>query len=332
MPKNSYDFVLSSRIRFARNIDGFPFPEWASPHDLLQVKALSKKAIGKVSKSLKYKELAKTRDLERQILVESNILSNHFVKGDVDLKAFAYNSNHVGILINEEDHLRAFVQKKSLNLEECMEIIDRIDDKLSSELQFAFSKELGFATSCPSNVGTAMRASVMLHLPGLCMDGQVGSLISKLSDSHLTVRGLFGEGSMALGHVFQISNLNTLGITEHEIIGYLKKVTQSIVKKELLSRKNLLKGEKLVLKDKVSRAIGILKYAHFLSYEEALDLLSVISLGQSLGIENRIKPLKNLADLSKQLRDGHLRKAGKVPDKIKALELYRAKKVRELVD
>lgn len=331
MSKNKEGIFLTSRIRLARNISGIPFPEWSSVEDQNQVKLIAKKAITKLPVPFTYKELAKTKGAEVNLLVEQNVLSSHFAKGDASTKAFAVNQSGVSIMINEEDHLRLSIQKENLNLEECLGLIDKVDTDLSSQIEFAFSKELGFATACPSNVGTGMRASIMLHLPALCLQGKIGPLIRTLSESHITVRGLFGEGSMALGHIFQISNLNTLGISEKETINYLEKVALSVHKKEALCRKNISKTEELFLKDKVNRAIGILKYACLLSYEEALDHLSIISLGQRLGLEKKLKPLKNLAELSKQLRDGHIAQKTSKTFRDKAIDKLRAEKVRQLV-
>lgn len=330
MSKNNQEIFLTSRIRLARNIRGIPFPEWSSAEDQDQVKLIAKKAIAKLPIRFTYRELDKTKDEEINLLLEQNIFSSHFAKGNISNKAFALSPSGVSIMINEEDHLRLSIQRQNLNLNECFELIDKVDTDLSTQIEFAFSKELGFATACPSNVGTGMRASVMLHLPTLCLAGKIGPLIRTLSESHITVRGLFGEGSMALGHIFQISNLNTLGISEKETINYLEKVAKSIHKKELLCRKNISKEEKLLLSDKINRATGILKYACFMSYEEALDHLSIISLGQRLGLEKQLKPLKNLAELSKQLRDGHIAQKAKNA-RNKAIDKLRAEKVRDLI-
>lgn len=334
---NSEEIVLSSRVRLARNIDGFSFPEWASANELSQIKSLSKKAIKKSAKNLTLKDLTKTTELEKNLMAEQNLLSDEFIKGDSSAKAFAHNKS-VCIMINEEDHIRLSMHKENLDLDSCWKEVDKIDTRLSNEIQFAFTNNMGFATSCPSNVGTGMRASVMLHLPALCIDGKIGSLISGLNDSHITVRGLFGEGSMAIGHIFQISNLNTLGISETETISYLKKICQTIIKKELVSRKNIIKRDKIGMQDKIRRAIGILKYTCLISYEEALDHLSLIILGQNLGLIKSVikgvvpgnKPLKNLSDLSKQLGDGHLQKEARKKD-TKALEIYRAKKIQSFL-
>lgn len=322
------DIVINSRVRLARNIYGFTFPEWASIDELAQIKSISKKAITELGRSFRYKELAGLKDHEKNLLVAGNILSSQFIDGDPGARAFALGSKKVSIMINEEDHLRLSVQKEADDLETCWEIIDNIDTKISENVEYAFSNENGFATACPSNVGTGMRASVMLHLPALCLDDSISSLITNLTDGHITVRGLSGEGSVALGHIFQISNLNTLGISEPETLAYLKKVSQTIIKKELLARKNLLKREKLNLTDKVRRAIGILEYACFISYEEALSYLSLISLGQRLGLEKETKELKNMATLSKQLSDSYLQKSTKTKD----VDIVRAGKVRAIIN
>ncbi|TET54661.1 MAG: ATP--guanido phosphotransferase [Actinobacteria bacterium] len=329
MSKNNSSIVQTSRIRLARNINGYPFPEWSSSDEQNVVKKIAKTAISKIEGSFAIKELGKTKDCEKNIFVEKNILSSHFLTGDPDLKAFAYNKKSVSIMINEEDHVRLCSQQNGFKLEECWNHLNKVDSALSSEIEYSFSQELGFATACPSNVGTGMRASVMIHTPALCLERKMGKIISKLSDSHITVRGLYGEGSMAIGHIFQISNLNTLGISEIDTIKHLKKVITSIEKKETNARLNVCKKDELLLKDKVRRAIGILKYACFLSYEESLDLLSIIYLGQSLGIENRVKSLMNLAELTKQLRDGHLQK--QYSRSRKSIEECRAQKVRQII-
>jgi len=330
MQKNSSSIILTSRIRLARNINGFPFPEWASSEDQVQVKSIVKKAIQKIESSFVYKDLSRAKELTKNLLVEQNILSSHFIKDHVKAKAFAFNTKGISIMINEEDHLRLAIQLQGLKLEEAWPVLDELDTALSEKIEYAFSQGQGFATACPSNVGTGMRVSVMVHLPALCLEGKIGPIISAMNESHITVRGLFGEGSMALGHTFQISNLNTLGISEEETIFYLQKVAKSLEKREKLARKNIFSKQKMILKDKVSRAIGILKYAYFLSYEEALDHLSIIILAQSLGLEKELKRLKNLADLSTQLRDGHLRRQKGTRRSI-STESLRADRVRELI-
>lgn len=325
---NNSDIVINSRVRLARNIFGFTFPEWASIEELARIKTVSKKAIEGLGRSFVYKELTDLKDSEKNILVEKNLLSSQFIKGDPGVRAFARKSKNISIMINEEDHLRLAIQKEADDLEGCWQVIDKIDTKLSENIEYAFSNDKGFATACPSNVGTGMRASVMLHLPALCIDDSINPLITNLTDGHITVRGLFGEGSMALGHIFQISNLNTLGISENETLAYLRKVNQSIIKKELLSRKNLLKKDKLNLTDKIRRAIGILEYACLISYEEALSYLSLISLGQNLGIEKETKKLDNMATLSKQLSESYLQKSNK---KKQNPDVIRANMIRERI-
>jgi len=330
MQKNSSSIILTSRIRLARNINGFPFPEWASSEDQTQVKAIVKKALQNLPSSFTYKELARAKESERNLLVEQNILSGHFVKDHLQAKAFAYNAKGLSIMVNEEDHLRLAIQQQGLMLEETWPVLDKLDTSLSEKIEYAFSQDSGFTTACPSNVGTGMRVSVMIHLPALCLEGKIGPMITALSESHITVRGLFGEGSMALGHIFQISNLNTLGISEEETILYLQKVAKSLERREKLARKNILSKKRTNLEDKVSRAIGTLKFAYLLSYEEALAHLSIIILGQSLGLAANLKPLKNLAILSTQLRDGHLRQQ-KGKRRSISLESLRAEKVRVII-
>jgi len=330
MPKNNNSIILTSRIRLARNLNGFPFPEWASAEDQTQVKAIVKKAIQNLPNSFTYKELAREKESQRNILVEQNIISGHFIKDHLQAKAFAYNSKGLSIMVNEEDHLRLAIQQQGLELEETWPVLDKLDTSLSEKIEYAFSQDTGFATACPSNVGTGMRVSVMVHLPALCLEGKIAPLIAALSESHITVRGLFGEGSMALGHIFQISNLNTLGISEEETVLYLQKVAKSLERREKLARKNMLTKKKIILEDKVNRAIGTLKFAYLLSYEEALAHLSIIILGQSVGLASNLKPLKNLSILSTQLRDGHLRKQ-KGNRRSISLESVRAEKAREII-
>lgn len=287
------DIVISSRIRVARNLTNLPFPHLLDQEQAERVIYAVKAAVEK--RSLKEKigvlELARMNELtpvERQILVEKHLISPDLLE-DYQKKAVVLRDDEViSIMINEEDHLRIQCLLPGLQLKEAWELIDRLDDELEAALDYAFDERLGYLTACPTNVGTGLRASVMLHLPGLVLVKQIKNVLSAVAKLGLTVRGLYGEGTEASGNLFQVSNQVTLGLTEEDIITNLLSVTRQLIAQERSARAALLKESREQLEDRVGRAYGLLKHSRLMSSEEAMRLFSDLRLGIDMGLIKKI--------------------------------------------
>lgn len=289
------DIVISSRIRVARNLTGYPFPHLLSGSQADQVISAVKEAVERPS--LKGKagvmELVRMTELspvERQILVEKHLISPDLLE-DFQKKAVVLREDEtISIMVNEEDHLRIQCLLPGLQLNEAWELVDRLDDELEAALDFAFDERLGYLTACPTNVGTGMRASVMLHLPALVMIRQIKNVVATVTKLGLTVRGLYGEGTEASGNLFQVSNQVTLGLTEEDIITNLLSVTRQLIGQERSAREALRRESREQLEDRVGRAYGLLKHSRLMSSEEAMRLLSDLRLGIDMGFIKNIPP------------------------------------------
>lgn len=280
------DIVISSRIRLARNLDKLAFPQWANKKQTEETLGAIEQAIPKID-YLKKSTIFKLVDLDsvdKQFLVERHLMSlEHAQKSDN--KAVAIEDEEmVSIMINEEDHIRMQVMQSGFNLFEAWDIINKIDDSLGKELRFAFSPDWGYLTACPTNAGTGMRGSIMLHLPALVMTRQIDRVLAAIAKLSFTTRGLYGEGTQATGNFFQISNQVSLGHSEDEIIENINGIIRQIIEQESQARQVLLSKSKAVLEDRINRSLGILKSAYIISSQETIELLSMVRLGNDLGI------------------------------------------------
>ncbi|MDD4981000.1 MAG: protein arginine kinase [Candidatus Omnitrophica bacterium] len=280
------DIVISSRIRLARNLDKAPFPHWADKKQGEQAMATIKEALDNIP-SLKKSLFLKLTDLDnidKQFLVERHLMSlEHAQK--TDSKAVVIDEEErIAIMINEEDHLRMQYMQSGLNLFDAWDNLNKIDDSLTQGLTFAFLPEWGYLTACPTNAGTGMRGSVMLHLPALVMAGQINRVLAALAKLSFTTRGLYGEGTQATGNFFQISNQVSLGHSESEIIENINAIINQIITQEKQAREVMLFKNKAALEDRVNRSVGILKSAHIITSQETIELLSLVRLGSDVGI------------------------------------------------
>lgn len=304
------DIVISSRVRLARNVAGYPFLIKCTAHQRTALEAKVRATIlaSKVVPGLLYVDLENAPDLDRQLLVERHLISKQH-KDAEGARGVAVGENEtVSIMINEEDHLRLQVLRSGLQLEEAWQQINAIDDQLEAGLDFAFHPRFGYLTACPTNVGTGIRVSVMLHLPALKMTGEIEKVYRAARDLHLAVRGLYGEGTEATGDFYQISNQTTLGKSEDEIISEFRRVViPKIVEYEQHARKTMLSERLVVLDDQVFRALGILRSARLLKSEETLFLLSHLRMGVNLG---RVKDvdINKVNELFLLTRPAHLQK------------------------
>ena len=279
--------VLSSRIRLARNLSRFPFPGWARRTEREKVLALSLPAAVGLS-GMKDTVLSDSMDrftpVEKQVLVEEHLISREHAGRNAGSGVAVNRSRTISLMINEEDHLRIQAFKGGLQLKAAWRIADKADTELDEKLEFAFSPKLGYLTACPTNVGTGLRASAMMHLPGLVLSEQIGQIVKAVNRIGLAVRGLYGEGTEALGNLFQISNQMTLGESEEEILERMHKVIGQVVQHEENARQKLMEERPRLVVDQVSRAYGVLGNAYTVSSKEALNLLSLLRLGIDMGL------------------------------------------------
>ncbi len=280
------DVVMTSRVRLARNLRGFPFPGFSQEHQRVELLRTARPVVENLSDmrdgySVDYSELSKIR---KQVLVERHLVSREHAARSTGCAVVVDRRQSLSIMINEEDHFRIQGIRPALNLRSAYELVDRADSKLESLLPYAFDSKLGYLTACPTNLGTGMRASVMMHLPALVLTEQINPVIKAVGKIGLAVRGLYGEGTEALGNLFQISNQHTLGESEPDIITQIEKVIEGVVRSEQTARAKLLEDHSTMLNDQVGRAFAILRYAHVLTSKEALNLLSMLRLGTDLDL------------------------------------------------
>lgn len=276
------DIVVSTRIRLARNIAEYPFPNKLNTKSRTELNMLIKEAVESNNKfGLDYKEMKTLARFEAASMAERHIISPEFAS-DADGRALLISQEEdISIMLCEEDHIRIQVMKSGFALDEAYSVADEIDDALGEKFNFAFDERIGYLTQCPTNLGTGMRASVMLHLPALTMSGQIHRLINTVSKLGLTFRGAFGEGTGAVGDMYQLSNQITLGISEEFAIKNLKAITLQLCAQERAAREELLKDP--VTEDRIFRACGILKWARLLNSNELMENLSLVRLGSVSG-------------------------------------------------
>ncbi len=276
------DVVLCTRVRFARNLTGFPFPDRMDAAQKQDVKDRVFAALKDDAETLRYVDVAALPRREAASLVERHLISPAFAECDEGSALFLSEDEGLSLMVNEEDHLRLQTFGAGLCLEGCLTRADEMDSRLCDKLHFAFSERLGYLTQCPTNLGTGMRASVMLHLPALTESKTIPLLAGTVSKLGLTIRGLYGEGSRAEGAMYQLSNQVTLGITEQEAIENLKGVVMQIVSEERRARERICRDP--AYEDRIWRALGVLKTARLLSHEECARLLSLVKIGASMGV------------------------------------------------
>jgi protein arginine kinase len=278
--------VLMTRIRLARNLANRSFPGWAEREEREEILSQCREAVTNTSAMKRCLSVPVTEiePLQRQILVERHLISRELSGSKAGSGVVINKDQSVSVMINEEDHLRIQVLRAGFQLKKAWNTINALDTSLEEALDYAFSPSLGYLTACPTNLGTGMRASAMMHLPALVIAGQMEKVVRAVNQLGMVVRGLFGEGSDASGSIFQISNQTTLGESEEEIIKRLQSVLQSIIDHEVNAREKLLESDANKLQDKIGRAYGILQHSHLLTSSEAMNLLSLVRLGTDLGV------------------------------------------------
>lgn len=303
------EIVISSRIRLARNICPHLFVHRNNPHGLAQIlqeatTAVNESGVFKEGLSLTMADLA---DIDRMLLVERHLVSPNFVGTDTARGLFVGEHEKLSLMVNEEDHLRLQTLEAGLDLLSTWHTLSRIDDELNRHLYYAYDERLGYLTTCPTNTGTGLRASILIHLPALVLTREIDKVLRGITQVGLTVRGMYGEGSDVIGNLFQISNQTTLGQSENEIISSIEQIVKQIIAYEQKARETLMHDAKVPLEDKIWRAYGMLCNARILSSREFLNLSSVVRLGVNAGVVEQVS-LQTLNTLLIQTRPAHMQK------------------------
>ena len=299
--------VVSSRIRLARNLKATPFPGWAAEEERERVWHRLRELLADCP-TLQTPDAAGMEELEpldKQVLFERCLISREQAGQGAGSGVAIRPDEAVSVMVNEEDHLRLQSFQPGLALDAVWETVDRLDSEIEAATEYAYSPVLGYLTACPTNVGTGMRASVMLHLPGLVYMKEMNAVVKGMAKIGLAVRGLWGEGSEAAGNMFQVSNQITLGEREADLLQHLEQIVQEIVEHEKNARWRLFEASEELVRDRAGRALGVLSNAHLMASKEALDLLSDLRLGIDMGVVSfKRKELVN--DLLLCVQPGHL--------------------------
>lgn len=324
------DIVISSRVRLARNLDGYPFISRMSEVDRKNVVEAFRNAAEKIlpSGSYFFLSLPELPEIDRRYLLERQLISPEFVENGEVRAAIVDRNEDFSIMANEEDHLRIQAMNAGFDFDTVWGRVNKLDDEFEKELSFAFNEKRGYLTACPSNLGTGLRASVMLHLPGLVETGEIERLTRSMQKINLAVRGMYGEGSRALGDFYQLSNQMTLGMAEEELIAHLEGIIPRVIEYERKSREHLMETEKEKLLDRTFRGIGILARARKIDVVEAMEHLSSARLGAHLGLQQEISVGK-INDLLLHIQPAHLEKIAGREFADESEDIFRAEYLRE---
>ena len=324
------DIVISSRIRLARNLNKLPFPHWANKKQGEEALNNIVSAVNTVDylKGTTVFRMAEMDSVDKQFLIERHLMSLEHAQKTENKALVVDNDEIVSIMVNEEDHMRVQVMQSGFNLFEAWNIISQIDDSLAKALNFAFSSEWGYLTACPTNTGTGMRGSVMLHLPALVMTRQIDRVLAAIAKLSFTTRGLYGEGTQASGNFFQISNQVSLGPSEQEIIDNINSIIRQIIEQEAQAREIMMSKSIALLEDRINRSLGILKSARIITSQETIELLSMVRLGTDLGIIKNVSRSR-LNELFIITQPAHLQKIESKKISSEERDIKRAELIRE---
>ncbi len=303
------NIVMSSRIRLARNIAKIPFPNKSSKKNLSDVAFAVDEAVQQINmfKNSLFLKMGELDNVDKQFLVERHLMSHEHAT-NTDGKALVVSSEEIlSVMVNEEDHLRIQGLQSGFNLSETWKIVNTIDDLISSKLDFAFLSDWGYLTACPTNTGTAIRGSVMLHLPALVMTKQINKVLAAIAKLSFASRGFYGEGTQAIGDFFQISNQVSLGHSEEDIIQNINGLIRQVIEQEEQARQALLLQNRPMLEDKICRSLGVLKNAHIISSQETVELLSMVRLGIDVGMVKNVDRMA-INELFIMIQPAHLQK------------------------
>jgi protein arginine kinase len=331
------DVVLSTRVRLARNLQGHAFTPRMEDEErrrvLRDVQAAAER--GTLLRGGVSVDISGLSRLARQVLLERHLVSRELVGEETrgphtGAGLIVGQEEQAGVMVNEEDHLRLQGLMSGLRLREAYALVDALDEELGRELPMAFHHEFGFLTSCPTNVGTGLRASILIHLPGLVLTKEIGRVLQGIGQVGLTFRGLYGEGSEVVGNFFQISNQTTLGKPEEDLIDHLQKIGQQVIQYEMHARSVLMREAPAVIEDKIWRAYGLLRYARSITFQEVMNLLS----GVRLGVSMKLLPGLSVYTLNKIMiyaQPAHLEQAAGRPLTEAESDVHRAGYVRRIL-
>ncbi|MFQ6103785.1 MAG: protein arginine kinase [Candidatus Glassbacteria bacterium] len=327
------DIVLSSRVRLARNVSGYHFQSNIGP---LESQEIMKKVETTLStrgylKEGIFIELDRINDIDRKLLLERHLISRDLLGNFQNSGLVITDGGRLSLMVGEEDHLRIQSLMSGFILDECWKKVEHLEKDLGETLDYAYHPRFGFLTACPTNTGTGIRASVLIHLPGLVLTKEIGKVLRGISQIGLTFRGIYGEGSDVMGNYFQISNQTSLGKTEEELIDHLSKITKQVVEYELNAREILIRDARVQIEDKIWRAYGILRFARAITPEEGMNLMSAVRLGVQLNVIKglNISTLNNILMFSQY---GHLEWEANRPLNKAERDERRAAKIRSLLD
>ncbi len=305
------DVAISSRIRLARNLEAYPFSSKLNREQSGEILVKVGNAVFNSSdadiKNLLYMEMQAMKQVDKQVLVEKHLISPEFAEGDNNRAVIVSKDGRISIMVNEEDHLRLQCIFPGMQIEEAWKLCSSIDSQLEEKLDFAFDKNSGYLTCCPTNTGTGIRASVMLHLPALSMTGYIKGILETCGKLGVAVRGIYGENSEASGNMFQVSNQITLGQTEEEIIAGISNITLQIAEQERMLRAELYKQNPIRFEDRIFRSLGLLLNARIISTEESLKLMSDVRLGVVIGLMTGME-LDDLNEMMMIVQPAYLQK------------------------
>ena len=321
------DVVVSSRVRIARNIAGKKFVSTASDEELKDVLMTIKNS--NIDSDLHFINLSDLDELMKNSLVEKRVISRDLLEMK-ETGILLNDTEDISIMINEEDHLRIQVMKPGFNLDEALSDAIRVDEKISSKINYAYNDKYGFLTACPTNLGTGLRASVMLHLPALRLTGKIEKVLEVVNKVNLNVRGVYGEGTEAIGDLYQVSNKISLGVTEEEIVENVKLIVQKLIEQERKARE-YLKSQGETFEDRVSRTYGNLLYARKMTYSECAKLISIVRLGISMEIITEIDNEK-LNKISILTKPATLQKYLKKELSAEERDIERAKVIKQIIE
>lgn len=321
------DVVVSSRVRIARNIAGKKFVSTASDEELKDVLMTIKNS--NIDSDLHFINLSDLDELMQNSLIEKRVISRDLLEMK-ETGILLNDAEDISIMINEEDHLRIQVMKPGFNLDEALSDAIKVDEKISSKINYAYNDKYGFLTACPTNLGTGLRASVMLHLPALRLTGKIEKVLEVVNKVNLNVRGVYGEGTEAIGDLYQVSNKISLGVTEEEIVENVKLIVQKLIEQERKARE-YLKNQGETFEDRVSRTYGNLLYARKMTYSECAKLISIVRLGISMGIITEIDNEK-LNKISILTKPATLQKYLKKELSAEERDIERAKVIKQIIE
>lgn len=302
---NEKNIVITSRIRLARNLKNYKFPAKMTHDEANSIISSTYDVINSKGLNFNLFYMKNLSDLDKNVLIEKHLISPALAENKNEGAFLLSPDKKVSIMLNEEDHIRIQTINEGMCLKECWDTSNKIDDILEEKLEYAFDRDLGYITSCPTNIGTGMRASVMLHLPALSIANQIDRLLYGVSQLGVAVRGVYGEGTKSMGYLYQVSNQGTLGASEDTLIEKITQIVMQIVEKEREIRAQLLKNNAEELEDEIYRAYGILTNARSMTADEAMKLLSYLKLGKEVGLIEKVKD-KNLYELMVKIQPNNI--------------------------